>query len=55
MKCKKCNKIIKENTGDNLKYCQGHSIFELSCDNCRKCGETICGNDTENLRCFEPN
>lgn len=26
---------------------------ELSCDDCRKCGETICGNDTENMRCFE--
>jgi hypothetical protein len=24
------------------------------CENCRKCGETICGNDTENFRCFEP-
>jgi len=24
-----------------------------SCENCRKCGETICGNDTEFLRCWE--
>jgi ribosomal protein S27E len=28
LKCKKCGKEIKENTGGNLKYCQGHSIFE---------------------------
>ena len=28
MKCKKCNKPIKENTDGNPKYCQGHSIFE---------------------------
>jgi hypothetical protein len=27
---------------------------KLNCNNCRKCGETICGNDTEDLRCFEP-
>ena len=27
---------------------------KLTCDTCRKCGETICGNDTENLKCFEP-
>ena len=26
---------------------------KLTCDNCRKCGETICGNDTEFLRCYE--
>lgn len=24
-----------------------------SCENCRKCGTTICGNDTENLSCWE--
>ena len=28
MKCKKCNKLLKENTYGNLKYCQGHSICE---------------------------
>lgn len=28
MKCPKCNKPIKENTDGNLKYCQGHSIFD---------------------------
>lgn len=27
---------------------------EINCDNCQKCGETICGNDTENFRCFDP-
>lgn len=27
--------------------------IELTCDNCKKCGETTCGNDTENLSCFE--
>lgn len=25
----------------------------ISCENCIKCGETICGNDTENLKCYE--
>ena len=28
MKCKKCNKLLKENTEGNDKYCQGHSIFD---------------------------
>jgi hypothetical protein len=28
MKCKKCNKPIKENTEGNKKYCQGHSIID---------------------------
>jgi hypothetical protein len=28
MKCKKCGKPIKEDTDGDLKYCQGHSIFE---------------------------
>ena len=27
MKCKQCNKPIKEDTDGNLKYCQGHDIF----------------------------
>jgi hypothetical protein len=27
---------------------------KITCDNCRKCGETVCGNDTENMSCFEP-
>jgi len=31
-----------------------NKIKKVTCDYCRKCGETICGNDTENLRCFEP-
>ena len=26
---------------------------DLSCDDCKKCGETTCGNDI-NMRCFEP-
>jgi hypothetical protein len=25
-----------------------------SCVYCIKCGENTCGNDTENLSCFEP-
>lgn len=29
-------------------------VKKVTCDNCKKCGETICGNDTEFLRCFEP-
>ena len=24
------------------------------CESCRKCGENICGNDTERHRCYEP-
>jgi len=28
MKCKKCEKPIKEDTDGDLKYCQGHSIFD---------------------------
>jgi hypothetical protein len=24
MKCKQCNKPIKENTDGNMRYCQGH-------------------------------
>lgn len=28
MKCKKCNKPIKENTDGDNGYCQGHSILE---------------------------
>ena len=28
---------------------------KITCNQCRKCGETICGNDTKNLKCFEPN
>lgn len=27
---------------------------DINCNNCRKCGENTCGNDTENLSCFEP-
>jgi len=27
---------------------------KITCDNCKKCGENICGNDTEHLSCFEP-
>lgn len=27
--------------------------LSLSCDDCKKCGETTCGNDI-NMRCFEP-
>jgi len=26
---------------------------KINCDDCKKCGENICGNDTEFLRCFE--
>lgn len=28
-------------------------IKKLTCNDCRKCGETICGNDTNFLKCFE--
>jgi hypothetical protein len=28
-------------------------IKEITCNDCSKCGENICGNDTENLKCFE--
>lgn len=30
MKCRHCNKQIKENTDGNLKYCQGHDVVLLS-------------------------
>jgi len=28
-KCKICNKPIKENTEGDLRYCQGHDVFEV--------------------------
>jgi len=30
MYCEQCHKPIKENTEGNKRYCQGHSIFELT-------------------------
>lgn len=30
MKCRHCNKQIKENTDGNLKYCQGHDVILLA-------------------------
>jgi len=30
MKCRICGKSIKENTEGNSKYCQGHSVLNLS-------------------------
>jgi hypothetical protein len=27
---------------------------EEDCENCKKCGETTCGNDTKHYSCFEP-
>ncbi len=32
MKCPICKKPLKEDTEGDEKYCQGHSIFELQCD-----------------------
>ena len=29
MKCEICNKRQKENTAGNLRYCQGHDMFEV--------------------------
>jgi len=29
MKCKLCGKPQKEDTDGDLRYCQGHSIFEV--------------------------
>lgn len=29
MRCEICKKEIKENTDGNMRYCQGHSIFEV--------------------------
>lgn len=41
-----------EQLGWNLGYREKDR--EFTCDDCKKCGETTCGNDTENLSCFEP-
>jgi hypothetical protein len=30
MKCKTCNKPIKENTDGDKRYCQGHDLWEAS-------------------------
>lgn len=30
MKCQKCGKRVKENTDGDLRYCQGHDIFETT-------------------------
>ncbi len=43
-----------EQLGWNLGYREEEEEDKLTCDDCRKCGETTCGNDTENLSCFEP-
>lgn len=29
MKCAECGKFIKEDTNGGLKYCQGHSLFDI--------------------------
>jgi len=29
MRCEICNKLIKENTDGNSRYCQGHDYFEV--------------------------
>lgn len=31
----------------------GSYVPNISCETCCKCGETICGNDTKSLRCWE--
>lgn len=42
MRCIKCKKFLKENTQGNLRYCQGHTIWDSSkemerdCMNCEK-------------------
>ena len=28
MKCKRCSKLIKEDTEGNQKYCQGHDVID---------------------------
>ena len=28
MRCTKCNKLLKENTEGNPRYCQGHDVWE---------------------------
>jgi len=42
MRCKKCGKLIKENTEGDKRYCQGHSpLFELQVipvQVCKGCG-----------------
>jgi hypothetical protein len=39
-------------TTDPDKLITLHNRF-YTCDDCKKCGETICGNDTKNMNCFE--
>ena len=38
MKCRKCGKRIEENREGDLRYCQGHSIFERMKVKCTNCG-----------------
>lgn len=47
-----CPKCKKEITYKDSKKSRGQK--KITCDNCKKCGEITCGNDTEFLRCFEP-
>ena len=28
MRCEQCNKLLKENTDGDKRYCQGHSLIE---------------------------
>ena len=46
MKCPQCNKLLKENTEGNNRYCQGHSILSVAAyeEKNKHCFE--CGNET---------
>ena len=44
---------------ERLQFRMGDSPYNPDTDNdkcnmCKKCGETICGNDTKNFLCYEP-
>ena len=37
-----------------LTIANSSEVVNDPCERCKKCGENICGNDTEFHRCFEP-
>lgn len=46
MKCKICNKPLKENTDGNNKYCQGHDIVIVK-PKCPHCKRDVIKSDTK--------
>ena len=50
MKCTICKKSLKENTEGNKRYCQGHSIGELTKDYCPNCGAELTKETDKDLK-----